>query len=140
MTGSHASRRLLATRHGATGSFVPSRLAPGSGDRGAVTAELALALPAVMLVVAVVLVTAAATSAQMRCADGARAGARVAALGQSDAEVTSVARRLAGDDALVRVVRSPPWVRVDVSADIPGSWFTGGSVGLAASATAWLEP
>ena len=109
-------------------------------ERGAVTAELALALPALMLVVAVLLVTAAAASAQMRCADGARAGARLAALGQGDTEVAAVARRLAGDGALVRVARTPPWVLVEVSADVPGAWVTGGAVGLAASATAWLEP
>lgn len=109
-------------------------------DRGAITAELALALPAVVLVVAVLLVTAAAATAQLRCADAARAGARVAALGQSDAEVSAVARQLAGDAATVRVVRDPPWVQVMVSASVPGSWFSAGGLGLSASATAWLEP
>ena len=109
-------------------------------DGGAVTAELALALPTLMLVVAVLLVTAATTSAQMRCADGARAGARVAALGQSDGEITAVARRLAGRDAVVRVVRSPPWVEVTVSADLPGAWFTAGPLGLEGRSTAWVEP
>lgn len=112
----------------------------GADDRGAVTAELALALPAVMLVVAVLLLTAAATSAQMRCADGARAGARVAALGQSDAEIAAVVRRLAGRDAVVRVERSPPWVDVTVTADLPGSWFTAGPLGLMGRSTAWVEP
>lgn len=110
------------------------------GDRGAITAELALALPAVVLVFAVLLVTAAAATAQLRCADAARAGARVAALGQSDAEVTEVARRLAGAGAEVRVHRGPPWVEVRVSAAVPGSWLTAGALGLSATATAWVEP
>ena len=115
--------------------------ARGAGqDVGAVTAELALALPALVLVVAVLLLTATTTTAQMRCADGARAGARVAALGQSDAEITAVARRLAGQDATVRVVRSPPWVEVTVSAELPGAWFTAGPLGLLGRSTAWVEP
>lgn len=117
-----------------------STRARAGDDRGAITAELALALPAVVLVVAVLLVTAAAAATQLRCADAARAGARVAALGQPDAEVAAVARRLAGDRVAVEVVRDPPWVRVTVSASAPGSWFTAGSLGLSASATAWLEP
>jgi hypothetical protein len=111
-----------------------------AGDRGAVTAELALALPAVVLVLAAVLVTVAAGAAQLRCADGARAGARVAALGESDARVAAVARHLAGPGADVRVVRDDPWVEVVVAAELPGGWFTGGAVGLAARATAWAEP
>lgn len=137
-------RRPSAEVGACAGVAARSRTGPSGpredGERGAVTAELALALPAVMLVVAVLLVTGAATSAQMRCADGARAGARLAALGQGDAEVTAVARRLAGDGAQVRVQRTPPWVTVEVASDVPGSWFTAGAVGLAASATAWLEP
>lgn len=116
------------------------RVSAGRGDTGAVTAELALALPAVVLVVAVLLVTAAAASAQLRCADGARAGARVAALGQSDAEVAAVVQRVAGSGAVVEVHREPPWVEVIVTADLPGSWFTGGHLQAAAHATAWVEP
>lgn len=109
-------------------------------DTGAVTAELALALPAVVLVMAVLLVTAGAATVQLRCAEGARAGARVAALGQSDAEVVAVARRVAGPGAVVDVQREPPWVEVAVSADVPGSWFTGGRLEISASATGWIEP
>ena len=109
-------------------------------DRGAVTVELALALPAVILVVAVLLVTAAAASAQLRCADGARAGARIAALGESDDEVVAVARRLAGAGASVEVRREPPWVEVQVTAQVPGAWFTAGALGLTSTATAWVEP
>jgi hypothetical protein len=105
-----------------------------------VTAELALALPAVVLVLAVLLVTASATSSQLRYADAARAGARVAALGQDDVEVAAVARRVAADDVAVRVQRDGTWVTVEVSGDLPGSWFTGGALRLSARATAWCEP
>ncbi len=113
----------------------------GSGpDRGSVTAELAVGLITVVLVLVVLLVTVAAAATQMRCQDAARAGARMAALGQPDAEVADVARRIAGPGAEVVVVRDPPWVDVRVSASVAGGWFTGGPVGLSASATAWAEP
>lgn len=104
------------------------------------TAELALALPAVVLVLAVVLVTAMATAAQLRCADGARAGARLAALGESDVAVTQVARRVAGAGVRVGVRRAPPWVEVTVTTQSGGSWFTAGPWTVSATATAWLEP
>jgi hypothetical protein len=95
---------------------------------------------AVVLVLAVLLVTTAAASARMRCQDAARAGARLSAIGQSDAEVAAVSRRVAGGATEVVIVRDPPWVEVRVSASMAGSWFTGGAVGLSASATAWAEP
>lgn len=114
---------------------------PGpAGDRGSVTAELALALPAVVLVVAVLLVTAAAASAQLRCADGARAGARMAALGEPDDVVADVAHRVAGAGVEVAVRRAEPWVEVTVSTEVAGSWFTGGALDVSATATAWSEP
>ena len=118
----------------------PVRSASQARDRGAVTVELALALPAVVLVVAVLLVTAAATAVQLRCADGARAGARIAALGQSDAEVADVVRRIAGGASQVEVVRDRPWVEVRVSAAVPASWLTTDDLGLTARSTAWQEP
>lgn len=114
--------------------------ADGDRGRGSVTAELAVGMVAVVLVLAVLLVTVAAASARMRCLDAARAGARLAALGETDAEVVALAHRLAGPGAGVLVVRAPPWVEVRVSASVPGGWFTGGAVGLSASATAWAEP
>ncbi|MCL3861373.1 TadE family type IV pilus minor pilin [Actinotalea sp. K2] len=104
------------------------------------TAELAVTLPAVVLLLAVLLVTAAATTVQLRCADGARAGARVAALGQDDAQVAAVARRVAGDAVVVSVRREPPFVEVTVEGAVAPAWFTGGLLGLAATATAWDEP
>lgn len=112
----------------------------GYGDRGAITAELALALPAVVLVLAVLLVTAGATTTRMRCADAARAAARVAALGQTDGQIVQVAQAVAGSGSRVTITRDPPWVEVTVAASTPGGWFAGGSVGLSASATAWAEP
>lgn len=104
------------------------------------TAELALGLPAVVLVLAVVLVTVAAGAAQLRCVDAARAGARAAAIGEAPAEVRAAAARVAGDAAQVSVRPDGDWVTVVVSTSVPGSWLTGGRLAVRGSATAWVEP
>lgn len=127
-------------RTGTTGGGRRTSGAVRGTDTGAVTAEVAIALPAVVLVLAVLLVTAAATAAQLRCADGARAGARLAALGEPDAAVVVAARRVAGGSVDVAVSRGDPWVEVTVRSPGPGAWFTGGGIAVAASATAWVEP
>jgi len=113
---------------------------PPEGDAGAVTVELALGLPVLALLVAVVLATTAAGLGSLRCADAARTGARVAALGEPDATVAASARRVAGAAAEVSVQRSGGWVEVVVQAPAAGGWFTGGPLAVRGSATAWVEP
>lgn len=115
----------------------PERTTPSS-DRGAVTAELALALPAVVLVVAALLLTASAGVGQLRCVDAARTAARLAAVGHAHAEVVEAARRVAGDDVRVDVGGDEQWVVVTVRRDLPGAWFSG-PLDLRATATAWRE-
>ncbi|WP_426593133.1 TadE family type IV pilus minor pilin [Cellulomonas sp. McL0617] len=90
-------------------------------DRGSVTAELAVGLPAVVLVLVALLAVSASAITQTRCADGARAGARSAALGQDDATVVATARRVAGAGAAVSVSRADGWASVTVSANV-GPW------------------
>ncbi|WP_225755040.1 TadE family type IV pilus minor pilin [Actinotalea sp. Marseille-Q4924] len=136
--GAAVHRPGLSTGRGGTGR--PGGPHPSDSERGAVTAELALALPAVVLVLAVVLATVAAGAAQLRCADAARAGARAAAIGEDHAEVRAVARRVAGDRAVVEVGQEAEWVTVVVSTTVPGAWFTGGRLTVRGSATAWVEP
>jgi hypothetical protein len=114
------------------------RRADPVADGGAVTVELALALPAVVLVVGVLLVTLAVGGAQVRVSDAARTAARVAALGESDAEVAAAARRVL-PGAQVRVQRADGWVTVDVSASVPGGWFSAESFGVRSNAVAWAE-
>jgi hypothetical protein len=117
------------------------RVRPGPcRDQGSVTAELALALPVVVLVLAALLVTVGGLTVKLRCADAARGAARVAALGRSDGEVAGVAQAIAGAGSTVTVLREPPWVEVTVAASVPGGWLSGASLGLSASATAWAEP
>ncbi|WP_028050192.1 TadE family type IV pilus minor pilin [Cellulomonas sp. URHD0024] len=100
-------------------------------DRGSVTAELAVGLPAVVLVLVALLAVSSAAITQARCSDGARAGARSAALGEDDAMVVATARRVAGADADVRVSRSDGWAGVTVTHTV-GPWR---GVPLRASAT-----
>lgn len=103
------------------------------GERGAVTAELAVGLVTVVALLGLVLGLVAAGVAQVRCVDAARAGARVAALGQDDAAVATVATRSAGPSAEVSVERSAGWVDVTVRLPVLGGRVLGD---LAAGATA----
>ncbi|ROS31651.1 TadE family type IV pilus minor pilin [Cellulomonas sp. PhB150] len=114
-------------------------MSPAVGrERGSVTAELAVGLPAVVLLLVAVLTIAAAGIAQLRCADGARAGARAAALGSDDA--ADDARRAAGEGARVAIAESGGWVTVTVSAEIGGLPFGGGALRASASSVARVEP
>lgn len=137
----------MIPRHGRVAGPGPRRRrrpdrVPGRcrGDHGAVTAETAVALPAVVLVLAVVLTTGSAGVARLRCLDAARAAARVAAIGEADAGVAAVAERVAGGGATASVHRDGTWVEVTVTRSVPGSWFTGGRLTVSGSATAWAEP
>lgn len=104
------------------------------------TAELALALPAVVLVVAALLVTGSATVAQLRAVDAARTAARMASLGHTEQEVGDAAARLAGARVVVEVSHDGGWVDVTVRRDGPGSWFTGGPLAITARASVPDEP
>ncbi|HUX69743.1 MAG TPA: TadE family type IV pilus minor pilin [Cellulomonadaceae bacterium] len=117
-----------------------SRSRPGD-DRGSATVELAIALPAVVAVLGAVLGVGAAAAAHLSCADGARAAAREAALGSSDAEVVAVAQHVAGPRATVAINRDAVWVRVEVRRPAV-AWFDGigGPLTATGSATARVEP
>jgi len=112
----------------------------GRRDRGSVTAELAVGLPVVVVLLVALLAVASAAIAQTRCTDAARAGARAAALGEPDATVAAVAQRLAGPDATVGVSRAEVWVTVEVSAPVGSTSWTGSPLRAHASAAARVEP
>ncbi|MEU9761270.1 TadE family type IV pilus minor pilin [Streptomyces sp. NPDC047985] len=91
-----------------------------SGDRGAVTAEAAMAVP-VLVVFALSLVWALmAASAQIRCVDAARAGARAAARSEPEAQALEAARAAAPGGAEVSMERTGELWRVRVAAPAPG--------------------
>ncbi len=112
----------------------------GVRDRGTVTAELALGLPAVVGLLLVVLVLSAAATSQLRCSDAARAGARAAALGEDTAAVVRIADRLAGAGATVHVDRAADWVTVTVRRPVATGPLGGTGLVAQGRATARVEP
>jgi uncharacterized protein with LGFP repeats len=79
-----------------------------------VTAEFAVALPAIVAVLAVALSAVAAAMAEVRCVDAARAGARAAARGETPAAALAAARGAAPAGATVVVRRQGAEVVVQV--------------------------
>lgn len=92
---------------------------PAAPTAGYVTAELAMALPTLLLILVASLYALSAQSLSGRCADAARAGARDLARGDDAAEVVRRVRAAlpAGSTATVR--REPALVGLDVSAPLP---------------------
>lgn len=110
---------------------------PGAGKcRGAVTAEFAVALPAVLLLLAMVLAGSAAGLTQLRLEEAARAGARGLARGEDTGAVEGIVRQVAGSSVSAAVSAEGEWLSVTVSGR------SGGPVGslvpwtLSAKATA----
>jgi Flp pilus assembly protein TadG len=97
------------------------RATPRLGDRGTVTAELAVALPVLVLLLVAALTAVSAVTTQMRCVDAAREAVRAAARGESDG--AALGRRVA-----------PPGATVTVQGGDPGSTAGTGTVSAIVSA------
>ena len=106
-------------------------------QRGGVSVELALVLPAVLALATVLATLGAAALSQVRCADAARTAARQAALGVEDAQIRSTAQQLAGPKAQVSVERSNGQVSVWVEQPVP---LIGRVLSASAMAVAPCEP
>jgi Flp pilus assembly protein TadG len=99
---------------------VPSPSAePGRADGGSATAETALALPAIVVVLAAVLACGQVLTAQIRCVDAARAGARFAARGEPAQRYVAAAQALAPAGSRVAATSSAGLVTVTVTASVP---------------------
>jgi hypothetical protein len=98
-------RRARASRR------VPAR------QRGSITAETAVAFPALVVVLATALWGVSAAAAQVACVDAARAGARAAARGEPPPEVRAEVLRAAPPNADVSLTRDPTTTRVVVRAE-----------------------
>ena len=113
--------------------------APRAGDRGSVTAETAVVLPALVLVMVVLLGVAHLVGGQLSVEDAARIGARAAARGESDSVVARLADSVAPAGSDVAVVRAGGLVTVSVRAVVrptgPTARFVP-SIALAARAVA----
>ena len=79
-----------------------------------VTAETAVVLPVLLVVLAATIWVLAAVAAQLRCVDAARLGARAAARGDATTDVVAAAARLAPAGAQVVVLRRADEVTVAV--------------------------
>ena len=84
------------------------------------TAEFAVALPAVLLLLALLLAGSAAGITQLRLEEAARAGARALARGDGDAAVEDIVRRLAGNSASAAVATEGEWLSVTVTGRVGG--------------------
>ncbi|XAS71490.1 TadE family type IV pilus minor pilin [Micrococcaceae bacterium Sec5.1] len=100
---------------------LPIKMSTRQNERGAVTAEFAVALPAVIFLFAFLLAAGAAGITQLRLEEAARAGARGLARGESTGEVQGIVRRMAGEGATAGVASDGDWVTVTASAAVAGS-------------------
>jgi Flp pilus assembly protein TadG len=92
----------------------------GLGDRchGSVTAEFAVVLPVLVLMLAVVLAAGSAGIAKLRCVDAARSAARLAARHEPASVIQAAARSAGPDGSVARVSTGGGLVRVQVTARI----------------------
>ena len=109
----------------------------GDTGRGAVTAEFAVALPAVLLLLALLLAGSAAGVTQLRLEEAARAGARALARGEDAAAVDMIVRQLAGASAASAVASDGGWLSVTVSGKVPGA--VGSLLPWTLTARAWTR-
>ena len=105
-----------------------------------VTAETAVVLPVLLLVLAGAVAAVVVVGAQLRCVDAAREAARAAARGDSVSAVVRAADGAAPDGAVTDVGGDGDTVRVTVSATVsplgPLPWH----VEVSATATGVREP
>ena len=108
-------------------------------ERGAVTAETAVVLPALVLILAVLLGAASAGMTQLRLEEAARAGARELARGEAAGSVEATVRRLAGPGAELDVAGEGGWTSVTVSSGVDGPLADVFGIRLSATASGWSE-
>lgn len=103
-------------------------------DAGFVTAETAVALPALVLLTAMLVWGVIAAAAQLHCVDAARVGARAAARGDTNA--VALAQSAAPSGAVVRLTAEGDSVHVTVEAPCPGPGRLAALVSVRLGATA----
>lgn len=111
---------------------------PDLRSRGAVTAELAVGLPTVALLLAAVLTGAAAGMTQLRVEEAARAAAREVMRG-SAGEAEAAARKIAGAEARVTVSVDGQWLQVEVASSVAAPLLDRLPLELVATASALPE-
>src|SRR5688572_29897092 len=110
------------------------------GEAGMVTAETAVVLPVLLLVLAGAVAAVTLVGAQLRCVDAAREAARAAARGEDSAVVVDLARRAAPEGAAVSLSREGEQVRVTVTVRPEPLGAVPLGVTVSADAVALVEP
>ncbi|HEY0401171.1 MAG TPA: TadE family type IV pilus minor pilin [Blastococcus sp.] len=105
-----------------------------------VTAETAVVLPVLLIVLAGAVAAVTVVGAQLRCVDAAREGARAAARGEPVAVVEALVTRAAPDGATTTLSLRAEEVRVAVSARIAPLGPVPLRITVAAEAVALREP
>ena len=105
-----------------------------------VTAETAVVLPVILLVLAGVVAAVVVVGAQLRCVDAAREGARAAARGEDVATVVAVAGGAAPDGAVTTVDGTADEVTVTVTASVAPLGPVPLRIRVSAAAVALREP
>ncbi len=105
-----------------------------------VTAETAVVLPVLLLVLAGAVAAVTVVGAQLRCVDAAREGARAAARGEDTALVTALAGQAAPDGARTTVAVGGSAVTVTVTAEVAPLGPVPLRVPVSASAVSRREP
>lgn len=111
-----------------------------TGDAGMVTAETAVVLPVIVVLLAAMIGAISAVAAKISCSDAAREGARAAARGDSRSDVVASARRLAPPGAQIEVSLSETEATVVVSMQIRPLGRLSGAIEIRSAATSRREP
>lgn len=113
-----------------------NELGPPSRERGSATAETAVVLPALLVLVVLCLWAVTVVAQQLRCIDAARTGARALARGEPVALARAAAAEAAPDGARIslRMTDGLGMVEVRFSAGLPGELGPGLPIGSRAVA------
>lgn len=105
-----------------------------------VTAEIAMALPAIGAVIVLAIWAVSAVMADLRCGDAAREAARAVARGESSAVVSQIVDHVAPHGADLEIRRDDGLVVVEVGARVPlPGPFTSPAVHVSGQAVALEE-
>jgi len=104
------------------------------------TAEVAVALPALVVLVAAGMTMVSVLMAQLRCVDAAREAARAAARGEDAAVVRSLAQRSGPKRSAVQLTAGQQEIEVTVSADADSVVGLLPAIHVEATAVALREP
>jgi Flp pilus assembly protein TadG len=109
-------------------------------ESGMVTAETAVVLPVLLLVLAGAVAAVTVVGAHLRCVDAAREGARAAARGEDVTAVTALTSRAAPEGAVTTMTVDAAEVTVTVTAQVAPLGPVPLRFRISAEAVALLEP